>query len=157
MKDKMNYEPDELKEIRIENREQFQRYIKVLFQKTDYINYIILNGDPYDNSLFLDYFEKNNILPKDVRKWPGTVSSGNNKLYKAKLTKDLRTILLSFDNFFIPNYDKYGQESPIKTSWGISDICFYDSNNKLLSYTTTHEGWVFADTNGIKELKDLEI
>ncbi|HEM4925438.1 TPA: hypothetical protein U1160_002108 [Streptococcus suis] len=148
---------EKLVEIKIENCEEFRKYLKILFKKASYIHYIILDKDPYDNSLFENYFKKNGIKPKITRLWPGTMSGGNNLLYNAPLTKELKNIILSFESFFIPSYDRDGQYTPKKTSWGISDICFYDINSELLSYTTTHEGWMFANTEILKELKEFEI
>lgn len=151
------YDLDNYLEIRIDKNEDFKEYLNILFKKTDYVDYIILAKDSYDYSLFLDYFKTKKIEPIIIRKWPSTLYRGGNMVYRVSLTKEFKNILLSFDNFFIPSYDKYGQYAPKKTKWGTSDICFYDKNSNLLSYTTTHEGWIFANTKVLSELKKFEI
>lgn len=154
---------DELKRVTLDTTEKYHHFIETVTKKTKVIEYVVLNGDRNPNKDMLVVMKNNGSVETLTSSWAGTRVFGkkSNKKYVVQYSDELKKELLKFENFFIvnkillePNTYKCKLEY---TSWGLSDIAFYSHTGDLLAFSTTHEGWVFANLNVLSNLRALEI
>jgi len=128
-----------------------------LEDKTDYIE-IVLRDNAEQNEI-VEYFQTDIILSKTVSEWWGTKTSGKQKLFRIKSSKELFKFLSKYETFckyhiakgYEPNFYEDGSgiyyDVQECTDFGWDDILFYDDNENILLYTTTHECYITINDN----------
>ena len=148
--------------IELKDYSDYVAYINYIYTNTQYIEYVVLENDDNKIKNIMNYFSKNNIRSKNVTSWKGTTSSvRRNQLYKFYADDEFKNILLNFENFFIIEKKEIPNNLIAcklrETSWGISDIAFYDKKGEVVSFVIAHEGEVLVSPKYINKLKHLII
>ena len=132
---------------KLNTHEKYIEILKKLNEKTKYIE-IVLLGKRESNSLTKE-FKKYIIGVEKVDKWWGTITiDGKNLKLRIKATQNLFDKLKKYETFC--KYYYYGENEKTLsrgdyseiTDFGIDDIAFFDENDVMLLYTTTHEGYI---------------
>lgn len=125
---------------KLNTHEEYVAILDKLKSITSYIEIVII--DEKENNEITNNFSKDIIEKKKVSKWWGTETEDINNLYKIKSSNELFKFLKKYETFckYIIKESKVDQQ--INTDFGYDDIAFYDGNNKLLLYTTTHECFI---------------
>lgn len=122
-------------------REQHLAHLRCLKRRAKWIDIVIDFGGDRDDPLIV------RLAPylgeeKQVNRWPGTLSRGKRAVrYRYPCNEAVITELKSCEAFFIT--DPAQTDRMIATDFGMKDIAFYDRDEKLLFYTTTHEGLAY--------------
>ena len=145
-------------DIQLNNIDDYKKYINIVFKYVKTIEYVVpkyLEANPK----VLEYIENNYIKAKNVKKWMGTKGGGGNDLYKFHATPEFKKILLSFDNFFIINKEEISPKTYRctldMTSWGQSDIAFFDKDDEVISFITAHEGYLLVNKKYKDDFKEF--
>ena len=126
-----------------------QEYLDILDKiepKCQYIEIVITFGNKSND--IVENFKDDILESRKVSEWWGTITKGKNNLYKIKSSKKLFDYLKQYETFC--KYYFYGSNAETLsrgdyseiTDFGSDDIAFYDKNNNLLLFTTTHEGYI---------------
>ena len=115
----------------ITSHEQHLELLRALEGRTRYIELVQVDevvNFALDNMILLE--------KGFVNEWEGTRAVR----YKFESNKVFFEFLRRFEAFFI-NEEEGVPFREMRTDFGIDDICFFDEKNKMLFWTTTHEGY----------------
>lgn len=146
-------------DIFLEDNKDYRAFINAVFKHAMTIEYVVLDyldGHPD----ILSYLDDNNIAPKKVKNWQGThTRSKNNDLYRFPATTGFKKILLGFDNFYIIERKEISDNKYLcnleMTSWGQSDIAFFDKNDEVIAFIIAHEGWLSVNEKYKYDFKEF--
>jgi hypothetical protein len=120
-----------LVQIIISSHEQHIELLNKIRPLTKFIEIVIPYTDTPNDELILS-FRPFLIERKKVHEWTGTISGGKaSTLYRYSSFDYLFERLCGYESFF--------------TSFGDNDIAFFDADNNVIFYTTTHEGYAFIN------------
>lgn len=120
--------------------EQYINALNALEPKTKYIEIVLI--DEKETNELVDKFKKDVISVKKVSEWWGTITVAKNKLIRIKASKELFEYLETFETFCKYHVSRSRGEHSSETDFGDDDIAFYNENDDMLLYTTTHEGYI---------------
>ena len=131
---------------KLNEKKDYLRILEKLKSKTSYIEIVILDGKKTNELVTM--FQSDIISHNKVNRWWGTITKGQNNLYRIKSSDELFNYLKKFETFC--KYYHYGTTKKSlnhgdyseDTDFGIDDIAFYDINGNTLLNTTTHEGYI---------------
>lgn len=131
---------------KLNNHKEYIKILDIIESKCKYIEIVIIDGRK-SNEL-VDKFSSDILDRKKVSKWWGTETSGSNNLYRISSSRKIFEYLRNFETFC--KYYEYGSNGEslrrgdycVITDFGLDDIAFYDKNDKILLFTTTHEGYI---------------
>ena len=124
----------------LNSHEQYIKTLKALESKTKYIEIVLI--DEKETNELVDKFKKDIILEKKVSEWWGTITAAKNKLIRIEASKEFFQYLETFETFCKYHVSRSRGDHSSETNFGDDDIVFYDENNSMLLYTTTHEGYI---------------
>ena len=128
-------------DIVLSNHEQYLKMLNLIRKETKKIIIVQIDGkdetDPVVNTAKkMMTVEKIEV----VSEWFSTIAPGRKAVQYTFLKKrEFFDYLNSFESFFIVS--STNPYTVIDTDFGFDDIAFLDSNDELLFYTTTHEGF----------------
>ena len=127
------------------SHKEYLSLLRILKEKTAYISIVPIEYEGSTNEIIsLANKYMSCIRQKKVNRWPGTVRKGPGaKQYEFAANKRFFEELERYESFFINETNEYGWEEVRTTDFGLDDIAFLDSQNELLFFTTTHEGYAF--------------
>lgn len=133
--------------IALTTQEQYQQIVKKLAQRTVYI-VLVQICEEADVSPVLAFAQSSMKLigRKKVRKWLGTVRGGSRATqFIFQGEKRFFKFLLTFPSFFFNSKDQWGCDLVVDTAFGEygDDIAFLDQQERVLFFTTTHEGYAY--------------
>lgn len=139
-----------MKQIRIENKEQYVQILDFLKDKSKYLEIVIPDYEEKEAAFRLDLTNRL-LTEKRVNRWQGTKTTGLfNTLYKYDLDKESSNTLFKSlkksEPFFINTQEirfGYLEDTVIETEFGHIDFAFYGFSGDVFFYTTTHEGIAF--------------
>ncbi len=133
---------------RVNNHEDYLKLLNNLEKKTREIEYVLID----DDQTFVNAFSQEILFMNLKRKWWGTKSSHQNKVYRLKATKDIFRYLRRFETFCKYEISEKGDQV-IETDFGINDIAFFDSQKEPLLYVTAHEGYIMIREDLLKDME----
>ena len=100
----------------------------------------------------IDNFKQDIIKSEKTNTWWGITVSYTNTIYYIKSSKELFEYLKKYETLCKTVRKKmkildieYETDCTELTNFGVNDICFYDTNQKVLLRTNTHEGFIFVE------------
>ncbi len=128
----------------ISSHEQFVELLLKLRKLTKYITIVQIDGEKKNDPVISKAMYKMTLLDKyNALEWYGTHRShGYATVYEFDVKdKSFFSDLMEYEAFYIPAESRSGEYCPERTSFGLNDIAFLDSDKRPLFYTTTHEGF----------------
>ncbi len=124
----------------LNNHEEYLKMLNILERKCDFIG-ITLRHE------IVKKFSDDIICVEKSSFWWGIESSPLNIFY-IKSSKELFEFLRKYETFCKYSFGSIEEgkfDSVETTSFGYSDIAFFDKDKHLLLRTNTHEGYIFVD------------
>lgn len=133
--------------VELTSREQYLQLLAGLRQRTAYIALVQINDEDAQEAVLAKALDCMQLVEKKyVGKWLGTVRKGRKApYYLFRADKRFFSFLKEFPSFFFNRKDAWGCDDIEETAFGQDDIAFFDEKQKVLFYTTTHEGYAYAD------------
>lgn len=125
---------------KLNEHNEYLKMLDILEKKCDYV------GITYYHEI-VKKFEKDIIKHDKTFSWWGIETSLLTDLYYIKASKELFEFLKSYETFckyIFGDYEKRTADVVKLTSFGPSDIAFFDKDNNILLRTNTHEGFVYV-------------
>ncbi len=122
--------------------EQYLNLLDQLREKTAYIMLVQISGSDGGDPVVEQAESCMRRLERNtVQEWPGTVTLGRGgEQYVYAADGAFFDYLKQFPSFFFRFQDSWGCDGVSDTGFGDDDIAFLDGEQRLLFYTTTHEG-----------------
>lgn len=132
--------------VELTNHEQYLRLLEKLRQKTVYVLLTQINEEDEADPILSKAFSCMELVEKRyVGKWPGTVRKGAKApQYLFRADDRFFKFLKGFPAFFFNRKDGRGCDLVEETDFGQDDIAFLDKEQRMLFYTTTHEGYAYG-------------
>ena len=139
--------------IELTDTKQYLRLLCTLQKETAYIQLVQICGEDECDPVLVKAKELMKLIKKeDVNRWLGTISRGQKvPQYLFQANNFFFNYLKGFPSFFFNTKDKWGCDEVTETAFGQDDIAFLDHGRRVLFYTTTHEGYAYADPLVISE------
>ena len=144
---------------KLNDHESYLKVLKILEEKTKYIELVLRNKD------IVKKFKSDIIGSKIVTEWWGTKMIKSTKLFRIQATKEIFEFLRKYETFckyyfskrVIDNFYESGSilgDVCESTDFGDDDIAFFDDLDNILLCTTTHEGYIMISLEIKNEMKD---
>lgn len=136
--------------VELTSHEQYVRLLAELQQETAYIMLVQIDGEDEQDPILAKALKCMHLVEKrHVGKWPGTIQKGRKvPQYLFQADRRFFKFLEGFPSFFFNRRDQWGCDLVEETDFGQNDIAFLDKSQKVLFYTTTHEGYAHACVEG---------
>lgn len=132
--------------VELTNHEQYLRLLEKLRKKTVRIMLVQINEADEREPILAKALSCMKLIEKRyVNKWPGTVRKGSKvPQYLFRADERFFKFLEGFPAFFFNRKDQWGCDLVEETDFGQDDIAFFDKEQRMLFYTTSHEGYAYG-------------
>ncbi len=140
---------DEYIPVDLHSHKQYLAILAMLKKDTKRIVLVQIDGVKKDDPIVENAHHMMTLQNKEiVSEWLGTCAPGRGAVqYTFQSSDEFFGYLCTFDAFFLwephPAKPHVGYTQLRSTDFGNDDIAFLDQNNRLLFYTTTHEGFAW--------------
>ncbi|MCI8869014.1 MAG: hypothetical protein HFF39_00475 [Lawsonibacter sp.] len=131
--------------VELSDHDRYLDLLNQLKEKTAYIMLVQVSG-PDSGDPVVEQAEScmRRLERNTVQEWPGTVTLGRGgEQYVYAAAGAFFEYLKQFPSFFFRFQDSWGCCGVSDTGFGYDDIAFLDGEQRLLFYTTTHEGYAY--------------
>lgn len=128
-----------MKILRLRNKEDYRTVLKVLIQYADTIQLTVTGDEDFTKQSLYDTFSNELIKVVKIKKWPGTIRSGEGVMsYFYPYNDAMAGFLKKYDAF----YKQYRENGISFFGYSLDrievDMAFL-SNNEVVFYTIAHE------------------